>query len=105
MPVEFSVDAEQTRKQLEEIDEDEVVAHEEEAPTENEFDEESHGSDADQDVAPSDDDNYEDEPQATKAKPPAVKKPKKGKVIYDDVQRTRDELHGHGQADKRSPNT
>lgn len=94
----------------EDDEDDEEAPPQEEAPTENEFDQDSHDSDAsDPNVAPSgDDDNdeYEDEPQPTKAKPPAVKKPKPGKVLYNDVQHTRDALNGQGgQPDKRATNT
>lgn len=97
-------DTKQARQQEEEVDEDdeedelEEAPPQEEAPTDNDFDEESHaGSEAEQDVAPSGDDendDYDDVPQPTKAKPAAVKKPKPGKVLYDGVQRAREELHG-----------
>lgn len=70
-----------------------------EVPTDNEFDKESHAaSDSDQDVAPSnsEDNNYEVEPRPLKAKAPAAKKPKRGKVLYDDIQNACGGLNGHG---------
>lgn len=92
----------------EEEDELEEAPPQEEAPTDNEFDEESHAaSEAEQGVAPSDDnDDYEDQPQPTKAKAPAVKKQKAGRVLYDDVQHARDKLNRNGdQLDKRASDT
>lgn len=68
---------------------------EEEAPTNNEFEQDSHASDAEQDVeqeSDDDDDDYDDYdegPQPAKTSPLAVKKPKAGKPLHDDVQRAR----------------